>query len=159
MGESEKKLFLFLLGWVLVWDLPDLMDWRRGKVRKTRLWTAGKEKESCLAEEKRSRRRIQGRGRTENPGIVVSFTLALFCKDGKQISRSSFFFGKFLLGYMVFTYPDFKATLSLSRPGSSTTQNPQEAMCTSIAAEERAAPKSHSAPLKKSGKPSVGVCM
>ncbi len=59
-------------------------------MRKTRLWTAGKEKESCLAEEKRSRRRIQGRGRTENPGIVVSFTLALFCKDGKQISRSSF---------------------------------------------------------------------
>ncbi len=59
---------------------------------------------------------------------------------------------------MVFIYFDFKATLSLSRSRSSTTQNPRK-QCVAKAAEERAAPKSHSAPLKKVGsRRSACVC-
>ncbi len=87
MGRVRENFFL--LGWVWVWGSSRLDGLERRESEKNEaLWTAGKEKESCLAEGKRSRMRIQGRGRTENPGIVSS-TLVLFCKDGKQISRSS----------------------------------------------------------------------
>ena len=160
MGGVRKNCFLFLLGWVLVWDLPDLMDWRRGKVRKTRLWTAGKEKESCLAageEEAGGEFRVEEEQKIQALFLPRAGTTILQgWKTNLPELLSSL--GNFLLGYMVFIYFDFKATLSLSRPRSSMTQNPRK-QCVAKAAEERAAPKSHSAPLKKVGsRRSACVC-